>query len=239
MTTTALVVGLTAVLIGAIVQGSVGFGLNLLAAPVIALVYPHALPGSIILVALPLSFVVALRDREHRDAPALRWMLVGAIPGTVLGVLIATFASVNLLTLIVGVVTVLGVVLSLLPAELKVSSSTACGAGFASQTMGTAVGVGGPPVALLFQRHHGAMVRATLGHFFAFTGVLSVAGLLIAHNLTMPQARYAAALAPAMVVGLVVSGPLRHRLDVRWLRPTMLAMCALAGLMAIARGLTA
>ncbi|MDQ3385935.1 MAG: sulfite exporter TauE/SafE family protein, partial [Actinomycetota bacterium] len=36
---------IVAVLVGALVQGSIGFGLNLIAAPVLALVDPDLVPG--------------------------------------------------------------------------------------------------------------------------------------------------------------------------------------------------
>ncbi|MGH9024531.1 MAG: hypothetical protein ACRDWD_00195, partial [Acidimicrobiia bacterium] len=44
-------VAVAALLLGALVQGSIGFGMNLVAVPVVALVAPEALPATLILVA--------------------------------------------------------------------------------------------------------------------------------------------------------------------------------------------
>ena len=49
------VVAGAAVLLGSIVQGSIGVGLNIVAAPFVALVVPEALPPTLVLVAIPLA----------------------------------------------------------------------------------------------------------------------------------------------------------------------------------------
>ena len=43
------------VALGALAQGAVGFGANLLAVPVLAAIAPAALPGTMILLPLPLQ----------------------------------------------------------------------------------------------------------------------------------------------------------------------------------------
>src|SRR5260370_18516517 len=87
VTFAAFLVAAAAVSVGSVVQGSVGFGLNLLGAPFIAIVIPQALPATLARVAFPLSLSTVAREHRSVEGPALRWMLVGAVPGTFLGVL--------------------------------------------------------------------------------------------------------------------------------------------------------
>src|SRR5262249_32289222 len=54
-------IALAAVTIGAVVQGSVGFGANIVAVPVIAVLEPGALPATLALVVIPLVIVMAVR----------------------------------------------------------------------------------------------------------------------------------------------------------------------------------
>ena len=61
------VVAALVVLFGALVQGTIGFGLNLLAAPFIALVLPEALPVTVVLVG-----VADGRRRRAAGAPRAR-----------------------------------------------------------------------------------------------------------------------------------------------------------------------
>src|SRR5260370_21681447 len=81
----AFVVAATAVSVGSVVQGAVGFGLNLLAAPFVALVIPEALPATLVLVALPLAVSTVAREHHAVEWRALRWVLVGGGPGTLIG----------------------------------------------------------------------------------------------------------------------------------------------------------
>jgi len=229
-------VGFTVVLVGAIVQGSIGFGLNLLSAPFIALVIPEALPATLVLVALPASITTVVREHHHLDLGTLRWMLVGAVPGTITGLLIVGHINGGDLAVLVGAITLVGVALSLLSRTIPVNPRTAVAAGFASNVFGTAASVGGPPVALLLQHHRGPVARPTLGAFFAISATISLIGYPIAGVITVDHILFALALAPAMAIGLWASRHLHPFVDGGWLRPAVLGLSAIAGVAAIARG---
>src|SRR5260370_42702657 len=87
VTFAAFLVAAAAVSVGSVVQGSVGFGLNLLGAPFIAIVIPQALPATLARVAFPLSLSTVARQHRSVEGPALRWMLVGGVRGTFPGML--------------------------------------------------------------------------------------------------------------------------------------------------------
>jgi uncharacterized membrane protein YfcA len=57
----------TTVALAATVQGVVGFGGNLLAVPVVALVVPAALPGAMVLPSFPMVVTMAVTERAHVD----------------------------------------------------------------------------------------------------------------------------------------------------------------------------
>jgi len=231
-------VAAAAVLVGSIVQGSIGFGVNLLAAPFVALVVPEALPASLVLVAFPLAVTTVARDHHALDRPLLPWMLVGAVPGTLIGLAIVTAAGSSELAAIVGAITLLGVLLSVTSPPIPVNSATVTGACFVSNVFGTAASVGGPPVALLLQHYPGPGARATLGAFFTVSAGLSLIGYPIVGAITVDQVLFALALAPAMLAGLWASKHLHPFVDGGWLRPTVLTLSAVAGAAALVRGLT-
>ena len=53
------------VIAGAIIQGAIGFGLNLVVVPVVALTAPEALPASMIVMAIPMTLGSAALERSH------------------------------------------------------------------------------------------------------------------------------------------------------------------------------
>jgi uncharacterized membrane protein YfcA len=231
----AFLVAATAVSVGSIVQGSVGFGLNLLAAPFVALVIPEALPATLVLVAFPLAVSTLVREYDAVEWSALRWMVLGAVPGTLLGLAIVGVVNGSRLAVLVGTITLAGVVLSLLSPPIPVTRASSLVAGLVSNVFGTASSVGGPPVALLFQRRQGPAARSTLGGFFATSALLSIAGYLATGTVTGDQALFALTLAPFMVGGLWSSRHLHRFVDAGWLRPGVLTLSAIAGAAAIAR----
>jgi uncharacterized protein len=231
----AFVVAAMAVSLGSVVQGSVGFGLNLLSAPFVALVVPEALPATLVLVAFPLAVSTVVREHHAVEWHALRWMLLGAVPGTLLGLAIVGQVDASELAVIVGAVTLAGVILSVGSPPIPVTRATALVAGFVSNLFGTASSVGGPPVALLFQHRRGPVARSTLGGFFATSALLSLVGYVATGTVTGDQALFAVTLAPFMVAGLWASRHLHPFVDGGWLRPAVLVLSAVAGTAAIAR----
>ncbi len=67
---------------GAAVQGSVGFGLNLLAAPLLVLIDARLVPGPVLVAAIALVAVMSWRERHAIDFGGLRWALLGRLAGT-------------------------------------------------------------------------------------------------------------------------------------------------------------
>ena len=82
LTVAGVAVAVVIIIFGSVVQGTIGFGLGLLAAPFIAIVIPDAIPVTLVLVAWPIGGVTALREHHALDRKALPWMLAGAVPGT-------------------------------------------------------------------------------------------------------------------------------------------------------------
>jgi uncharacterized membrane protein YfcA len=225
------------VLFGSVVQGSVGFGLNLLGAPFIAIVVPEAVPATMVLIAAPLAVSTFVREHQSIDRDALPWMLVGALPGTLVGLVIVDQVSGSSLAVLVGAITLTGVALSVASPPVPVNARTSLAAGFTSNMFGTASSVGGPPVALLLQHRAGPIARATLGAFFSVSALLSLIGYAATGLLGADQAWLALALAPFMLAGLWSSRHLHPFVDGGWLRPSVLVLSAIAGTAAVVHGL--
>ena len=232
------VAALIVVTVGAAVQGSVGFGANLLAAPVLAVVEPEALPSTLMLLVLPLAAVMVRRERHGVDWPAVGWLMTGRLPGTVIGSLVVTVVAARTLSVLAGAAVLVAVATSLLTTTVPITRATTVAAGVASGAMGTATSIGGPPLALLYQHRAGPVLRGTLAATFALGTLLSLVGLAAAGAMEPWHMALAAALLPGTLLGTGVSGLLARRLDGPWLRPTLLAVAAVAATVAIVRGLS-
>ena len=152
--------------VGSAVQSSLGIGLGILSAPVLALVDPSFVPAVIVIWVLPLSVGVAVADRHHVESGRIGIALIGRVPGVVVGALIVSRVSETLLGILVALTVMLAVVASVTSRRFRPTNGAMLGAGFASGITGTAVGIGGPPMALTYQHEDRATMRSSLSAFF-------------------------------------------------------------------------
>ena len=237
MTPLALGTATLAIFAGALVQGSIGFGLNLLAAPVLILIDPHYVPVPVIIVSLVLNVLLCARNRGHRPWHQMRWPMVGAVPAMVLGAAAVAVVDERFLEIGFGLVVLAGVAAGASGRHPPHTDRNLIVVGAASGFMGTTTGVGGPPMALLFQHTEGTQLRASLLRFFLFTSFVSL-GLLTAfgevhrHDLAL-----AASLAPGTAAGFLIAPHLSRVLDRGYVRHAVLAVSAVSAAVVLVRGL--
>jgi len=225
------------VLVGGAIQGTVGFGLAMIAAPIVALVQPEALPATLLLLAVPLTVGMALRERHEVDVEGLTWIVGGRVLGTAAGVgLLVAVPQRSLETLFGAVIVAAAVTASLRPAR-ELGRRNRFFAGTVSGVMGTTTSIGGPPLAILYRDRPGAQIRSTLAVSFVAGLAISIGGLLLAHRIAGWQAVLALELVPPLGIGLLVGSRLSGLADRAWLRPAVLGFSGVAGAAALLRGL--
>jgi uncharacterized membrane protein YfcA len=222
---------------GGAVQGSIGFGQNLVLVPIVALVVPEAVPGALVALGIPLTVIMAAREWHGVDWSGLGWIVLGRVPGTVVGVLIVALVSGDLLSTLAGSTVLAGVLLSVLAGHVPVNPETATSAGATAGVLGTTAAIDGPPLALLYQRHPGPTIRATLACAFVVGAVMSFVALASAGEIHGWQLLLALALAPALLIGLACSTYVTRLVGERSLRPAVLTVVTIAGVAAVVRGL--
>jgi hypothetical protein len=228
VTPAAAVLAALATLVGASIQGSIGFGMNLVTVPVLALVLPESLPATVVLLGIPISIAMVRHERDAVDRPGLWWILAGRVPGSVGGAVVVAAVSTNTLKFAIGASVLLAVAASVTAPPIPLTPMSQFTGGVVSGTTGTAVGIGGPPLALLYQHHAGPTMRATLAASFSFGTALSVVTLAAAGEVTIADCALAAALVPLVVGGTWIGRRAHAVLDRRWLRPAVLTFAAVS-----------
>jgi uncharacterized protein len=234
----AVAVAAAAVLIGGTLQGSLGFGMNLVSVPLIALVLPRALPVTVIVLGLPIAISMLRYERRAVDRVGVGWIIAGRIPGSIIGAWIVVAVSTAILQGLAGGIVLALVLVSLAAPPLQVRRETQIAAGLVSGVTGTSAGIGGPPLALLYQHHPGPAMRSTLAAAFIFGTALSLATLAIAGQIGLDQILLGGGLAPVVVVGSVVGRRLHRFLDRGWLRPVVLVLAGIAALTTLVHAFT-
>lgn len=225
------------VAMASLVQGAVGYGMALVAAPLLALVDPALVPVPLILLTSAHSVLAVVRDGWDADWRGVRWAMLGQIPGTGLGVLAVVTLPHQLLGLLVGVCVLGFVVLSLLTWRPRPQPLSLLLAGVASGAGGSAAGIGGPPIALLYQNETGPRVRGTISVYFGLGSVTSITALAAASQVTSEALWSSALLAPFLLAGFALSGPARQIIDNGRTRQAVLTVSAASAVLLIGREL--
>ncbi len=194
-----------------------------------------------VLLSMPMTLTMLLREHHAIDWPGVRWIAIGRIPGTMLGLVVLWALPEEELAFAIGLAILLGVVLSMVHPGITVRRRSAFGAGTVARTSRTRRRAWadhrsrcstntpsrtrfGPRSATSF-----LIAAAVSGTALAITGKLSVEQL----KLTRPV--------PARDAGRPgCSRDLSaRRLSREALRPIVLSVAAIAGLIAMVRGLLA
>lgn len=219
------------------VQGLIGLGLGLVAAPVLALVAPHLLPDVMLWLALLMPVVTLVREHHEIDWNGLAWALPLRVPGTALGVGLVAWLSPQALGAIVGVMVLASVLLTVRAVELPVTRGTLAGAGFLSGVTGTTTSIGGPPLALLYQHRPPHQIRSTLAVYFIAGAAMSLVGLGMAGALEVSTFLLAMAMVPALLLGFAASRVVDRRVPRHHIRTGVLLVSGLSAVAALLRSL--
>ncbi len=230
-----MIVVVVAAVLGGAAQSVLGFGAAFTTVPALALFAPELIPGAALLSFLPLTVTMAVRERETIDRSAAGRIMLARIPGIALGTLAVRLANPDTLAAGVAIILLAAVISSAMGWQLTPTPTAERITGVISGFSGTAVGLGGPPLAVLYRDRPARTSRPTLAIVFAVGIVMSLAALGLTGSLTAQQVVVGAQLAAAILVGMVVAAPLLRRLSDAHLRRGLLLWAGGGSIVALLR----
>ncbi len=216
------------VCVGAILQSGIGFGLGPFAVPLLVMIDPRLVPGPLLFDALILTLLMSRREFYALDKTVLKWTIVGRILGSGLAAVALVFVPRHHLKLFFGVLVLAAVFISLLKFKANYSGKRLLAAGTLSGFMGTAVSIGGPPLALVFQHRDGPQIRATLSAIFSIGGTVALFSLFLIGKFGLTELHLALLLLPGLLLGFFLSRYITPIVDKGLMRPLLLTMSAAA-----------
>jgi len=233
-----LAFALSCIFAAAVVRGYAGFGFSLLSITALSIVLePRQIIPTIFILEVCASIHLLAISWRHVHWQALGWLVVGCLIGTPLGVYALARApaaplkvALTSVVLIIAVVLLRGFALKAMPGRLGIS-----GTGLVSGVLNGALGVGGPPVVILFfSTPTGATTgRASMIAYFLFTDLLGLGWQWHDGLLNRQVLARALLYAPALTAGVLVGNrmfatvdPARFRV---WVLRLLIALAALSG----------
>ena len=224
------------VLAAAFVQGAIGVGFALIAAPVMAMLAPGLVPVGLLVLMMPLNAYVAWRERRALDWPSAGRITLGRFVGTFGGLALLVVLSAQSLAILIGAATIAACVATLAAPSFRPTTRAYLAAGFVTGISETATGIGGPPLALVYQHHPPAALRSTIAFCFLVGEAISLVMLAFAGQTTAAQFVQALTLVPALALGAVLSRATHDRLPARATRSLVLGFAIISAVVLLVRG---
>jgi len=218
------------IFMGALTQSLIGFGLAVVASPLLYLVDPSLVPAPVILMGFTISLLTLFRERKALEFNGLQYALLGRIPGGILGALLLLWAPQAMLGLAIAIIVALAVLLSLLRLSLPINRTNLFAAGILSGIFGNIAAIGGPPLAILLSGKDAKQFRAALSAFFIFSSTIALVILGFSGLLTLQHFYISALLLPSVILGYLFANRLVGRVDKEKTRILTLCLCSLSAI---------
>jgi hypothetical protein len=160
-------------------------------------------------------------------------LLSGRVLGTIPAALLLAWMPLDGMKILLASIVLAGAVMGMLHSGAHPTPAVLFTAGTASGFMATAAALGGPPVALVYQRESGLRLRGTLAAYFIVGTVFSLIALAWAGRFGTQELGMSILLIPGTVIGYLMSRPAAAYLDSGRTRTAVLAVSALAAVSVI------
>jgi len=220
-------------------HGLSGFGSVLISLPLLALLLDikTVIPIAA-LAAATMALIVLIQVRRQFEWRKTAPLLVGAVPGIVLGVLLLKLLDGQIIHWILGAVLILYSLVSLLtgPPARDPSGSWAYPFGFLAGCSGGALGAPGPPVIIYtsIRLLSKDQMKATLQGFFLVVGAVIVLSHAVSGFTTGAVLRFYGVALPAIILGTYMGSHLYGIIPEEGYRKMILVLLAGLGILMIA-----
>ena len=225
-----------AVVVAAFIQGTTGVGFALIVAPVLAFLAPDLVPVCLLVLMIPLNVYVAWRERTALDRAGAAWITAGRFVGTFGGLWLLAALTSSQLGIVIGAATILAAIATLIAPSFTPGNRAYVAAGVITGVTETATGIGGPPLALVYQHHGAATLRSTIAFCFLVGQVMSLVLLAIAGRVHASQLGAALVFLPMVLLGAAMSRLVHGRVGGRKLRAFVLLFAIVSGAVVLGSG---
>ena len=201
-------------LLAGLIQGLTGFGAGLVALPLLCLFMDiHLAVPLCLLNGLVITTTMAIELRQHLDRRKILPLLLGSIPGVLVGAAVLKLADPGLIKHLLAVLLIgySGFNLVFSPRPIKPAVIWGYFAGFLTGAINAALSAGGPPAIIYTTLTDWKKdeIKATLTGFFMLNGYMTLAAYLFAGMLSRETITSFAGTVLFVLAGTVVGSKVR------------------------------
>jgi uncharacterized membrane protein YfcA len=217
-------------IVGACLQCVIGFGLGLLCAPILYWLMPELVPGPMILNALLITSILAIKHRGAIDLKHTGYSIFGGAVGVLIAASVMLQVDPHQYRILLGCCLLIAVGLSLTGWSPKLTFISNVLASLASGFIGTTTSAGGAPMGLLYQAQNKDKIKANLSIFFVFINLFGITALLVTGTADSNDLLLFIKCLPAILIGWGLSYFLNNKINEQSLRILIIVVATFSGL---------
>ena len=223
------------ILLGSLVQGSLGFGAALIALPVLVFIDPVFAPGPLMALGFLMGFMILARDRSELDFRGVKIAWPGQIIGIVIAINFLRLIPKDQMSLIFGIALLAAVILTSSKFCVRITPISLFLTGILSGFMGTSSALGGAPMGILYQHAPGKRLRSTVACLLMVGSGSVLVALFVTGQFGRAEWWATLILLPGSLAGFALSWPVARYLDAGLLRTVVLVFAGIGGVVLVAR----
>jgi len=225
------------IIVGSILQMVTGVTAGIIIVPFIAMISYTLMPVPIVFGSLALTLLMTYQGREHIDTKNIPQISFGMLIGIILSIFILKKMELEHMGLVIGFLILISIAISIKVKSFTLNRSLNYVGGFLAGVMGTMALVGGQILALLFQNHSLASLKATLALLYTLFSVVLLIIFYMFGEFSYEQMISGFYLMPGFIIGFVISPIFSKYFNPKYSKVVVLIMATLGALVLIGKSI--
>ncbi len=224
-------------IVGSILQMATGISVGIIIVPFLAMISYALLPVPVVLASLTLTIMMAYQGRKHIDTNNMPQIGFGMLLGIFVAVYILKNIQFEYLGVLFGVLILLSVLISIKIKRFRLGKKVNYSGGFMAGLIGTLALSGGQILALLFQNHPLASIKASLAFLYTLFSLAMLLVFYLVGEFSYDHLVSGLYLMPGFIVGFFAAPLFVKYFNPKYAKSAVLGMATLGALMLIVKSL--
>jgi uncharacterized membrane protein YfcA len=224
-------------ILASVLQMATGVSIGMIIVPFLAMISYTLVPVPIVFASLTLTVMMAYQGREHIDMNNVPQVGFGMFVGILLALYFLKNIEFEYLGLVFGLLIFISVGISLKIKEFTLGKGLNYSGGFIAGLMGAMAGVGGQILALVFQNHSLASIKATLATLYTLFSIVMLGIFYLFGEFSYGQMISGIYMMPGFIIGVLIAPKFVHHFDPKYTKSVVLGMASFGALLLIVKGL--
>jgi len=227
----------TILIFASILQMATGVSIGMIIVPFLAMISYTLVPVPVVFASLTLTIMMAYQGRKHIDIKNIPSVSFGML----LGILVAVYFLKNIhfeyLGLVFGLLILISVYISLRVKSFALSPTLNYTSGFMAGLIGAMAAVGGQILALVFQNHPLASIKATLATLYTFFTIVMLGIFYVFDEFSYTQMISGFYMMPGFIIGVLIAPRFVKYFDPKYTKTVVLSMATFGSFLLIGKSL--